>query len=136
MYAENAIRKKNEGVNWLRMASRVDAVASKVQTAVTMKGVSARAQGCPSQGPASVGRVEGPGWAGGAVRPPCLWRRDSLCTLRAALKDKTRSAPSSQRPGPGTLRLVPNMAGLGQGRGPAGLGGLCAWGGCRGPSFL
>lgn len=45
VYAENAIRKKNEGVNWLRMASRVDAVASKVQTAVTMKGVSARAQG-------------------------------------------------------------------------------------------
>lgn len=42
MYAENAIRKKNEGVNWLRMASRVDAVASKVQTAVTMKGVSPR----------------------------------------------------------------------------------------------
>lgn len=40
VYAENAIRKKNEGVNWLRMASRVDAVASKVQTAVTMKGVS------------------------------------------------------------------------------------------------
>ena len=36
----NAIRKKNEGVNWLRMASRVDAVASKVQTAVTMKAVS------------------------------------------------------------------------------------------------
>ncbi|KAF6076997.1 charged multivesicular body protein 1A [Phyllostomus discolor] len=30
VYAENAIRKKNEGVNWLRMASRVDAVASKV----------------------------------------------------------------------------------------------------------
>lgn len=41
VYAENAIRKKNEGVGWLRMASRVDAVASKVQTAVTMKGVSA-----------------------------------------------------------------------------------------------
>lgn len=40
VYAENAIRKKNEGLNWLRMASRVDAVASKVQTAVTMKGVS------------------------------------------------------------------------------------------------
>lgn len=40
MYAENAIRKKNEGVSWLRMASRVDAVASKVQTAMTMKGVS------------------------------------------------------------------------------------------------
>ena len=40
IYAENALRKKNEGLNWLRMASRVDAVASKVQTAVTMKGVS------------------------------------------------------------------------------------------------
>uniref|UniRef100_A0A8D2HWC3 Charged multivesicular body protein 1A n=1 Tax=Urocitellus parryii TaxID=9999 RepID=A0A8D2HWC3_UROPR len=39
VYAENAIRKKNEGVNWLRMASRVDAVTSKVQMAVTMKGV-------------------------------------------------------------------------------------------------
>lgn len=39
VYAENAIRKKNEGLNWLRMASRVDAVASKVQTAVTMKAV-------------------------------------------------------------------------------------------------
>ncbi|XP_059391899.1 charged multivesicular body protein 1a-like [Carassius carassius] len=39
VYAENAIRKKNEGLNWLRMASRVDAVASKVQMAVTMKGV-------------------------------------------------------------------------------------------------
>lgn len=46
VYAENAIRKKNEGVNWLRMASRVDAVASKVQTAVTMKGVSVRPQNC------------------------------------------------------------------------------------------
>ncbi|CDQ64512.1 unnamed protein product [Oncorhynchus mykiss] len=39
VYAENAIRKKNEGLNCLRMASRVDAVASKVQTAVTMKAV-------------------------------------------------------------------------------------------------
>ncbi|XP_071182241.1 charged multivesicular body protein 1a-like [Salvelinus alpinus] len=39
VYAENAIRKKNEGLNWLRMASRVDAVASKVQTAVAMKAV-------------------------------------------------------------------------------------------------
>ncbi|KAK1874963.1 Charged multivesicular body protein 1a [Dissostichus eleginoides] len=45
IYAENAIRKKNEGLNWLRMASRVDAVASKVQTAVTMKGVSYKSMG-------------------------------------------------------------------------------------------
>ncbi|XP_040018867.1 charged multivesicular body protein 1a [Gasterosteus aculeatus] len=40
VYAENVIRKKNESLNWLRMASRVDAVASKVQSAVTMKAVS------------------------------------------------------------------------------------------------
>ena len=39
IYAENAIRKKNESLNYLRMASKVDAVASKVQSAVTMKGV-------------------------------------------------------------------------------------------------
>ncbi|CAH1780330.1 unnamed protein product [Owenia fusiformis] len=39
IYAENAIRKKNEGLNYLRMAGRVDAVASRVQTAVTMKQV-------------------------------------------------------------------------------------------------
>ncbi|KAK3086486.1 hypothetical protein FSP39_019067 [Pinctada imbricata] len=39
IYAENAIRKKNEGLNYLRMAARVDAVSSKVQTAVTMKGI-------------------------------------------------------------------------------------------------
>lgn len=71
MYAENAIRKKNEGVNWLRMASRVDAVASKVQTAVTMKGVSAHAQGHTPRGSASASRVEEePGWAGRAMSDP------------------------------------------------------------------
>lgn len=39
IYAENAIRKKNESLNYLRMASKVDAVSSKVQSALTMKGV-------------------------------------------------------------------------------------------------
>ena len=39
VYAENAIRKKNEGLAYLRMAARVDAVSAKVQTAVTMKDV-------------------------------------------------------------------------------------------------
>ncbi|KAL4234377.1 Charged multivesicular body protein 1A [Mactra antiquata] len=39
IYAENAIRKKNESLNYLRFAARVDAVASKVQTAVTMKSI-------------------------------------------------------------------------------------------------
>ncbi|XP_076322431.1 charged multivesicular body protein 1a-like [Tachypleus tridentatus] len=39
IYAENAIRKKHESVNYLRMASKIDAVSSKVQSAVVMKGV-------------------------------------------------------------------------------------------------
>ena len=40
VYAENAIRKKNESLNYLKMSSKVDATASRVQSAVTMKGVS------------------------------------------------------------------------------------------------
>jgi charged multivesicular body protein 1 len=37
IYAENAIRKKNEGLSYLRMAGRVDAVISRLQTAESMK---------------------------------------------------------------------------------------------------
>ena len=40
LYAQNAIRKQNERLNLLRLASRIDAVASRVQTAVTMRAVS------------------------------------------------------------------------------------------------
>ena len=40
IYAANSIRKKNESLNLLRLASRVDAVASRVETAVTMRQVS------------------------------------------------------------------------------------------------
>ena len=40
LYAQNAIRKQNERLNLLRLASRIDAVASRVQTAVTMRQVS------------------------------------------------------------------------------------------------
>lgn len=40
IYAANAIRKKNEALNLLRLSSRIDAVASRVQTAVTMRKVS------------------------------------------------------------------------------------------------
>ena len=36
---ESAIRKKNESLNYLRLASRVDAVASKVKSAQGMKNV-------------------------------------------------------------------------------------------------
>lgn len=39
IYASNAIRKKSEYLNLLRLASRIDAVASRVETAVTMRQV-------------------------------------------------------------------------------------------------
>lgn len=39
IYAENAIRKKNEALNYLRFASKLDAVQARVQTASTMKAV-------------------------------------------------------------------------------------------------
>ncbi|KAL8682832.1 MAG: hypothetical protein Q9186_001161 [Xanthomendoza sp. 1 TL-2023] len=39
IYAQNAIRKQNEKLNLLRLGSRLDAVASRVQTAVTMRQV-------------------------------------------------------------------------------------------------
>ena len=40
IYASNAIRKKNERLQLLKLASRIDSVASRVQTAVTMHSVS------------------------------------------------------------------------------------------------
>ncbi|KAH8094821.1 Snf7 family [Cristinia sonorae] len=39
IYAANAIRKNHEALNLLRLSSRVDAVASRVETAVTMRQV-------------------------------------------------------------------------------------------------
>uniref|UniRef100_A0A7E4VSC0 Charged multivesicular body protein 1b n=1 Tax=Panagrellus redivivus TaxID=6233 RepID=A0A7E4VSC0_PANRE len=39
IHAENAIRKKNESLNYLRMSARIDAVAARVQTAATQKRV-------------------------------------------------------------------------------------------------
>ncbi|TDL29678.1 hypothetical protein BD410DRAFT_780154 [Rickenella mellea] len=39
IYASNAIRKKSEALNLLRLASRLDAVSSRVETAVTMRQV-------------------------------------------------------------------------------------------------
>ena len=39
IYASNAIRKKTESLNLLRLSSRLDAVASRVETAVTMRQV-------------------------------------------------------------------------------------------------
>ena len=40
IYAEAAIRKKNEGLNYLRMSSRIDAVVSRMDTAIKMNQVS------------------------------------------------------------------------------------------------
>ena len=37
IYAENAVRKHHEAINYLRLAARIDAVASRVQTANSMK---------------------------------------------------------------------------------------------------
>lgn len=37
IYAQNAVRKQQEKLNLLQLASRVDAVAGRVQTAVTMR---------------------------------------------------------------------------------------------------
>jgi charged multivesicular body protein 1 len=39
IHAENAIRKGQEQLNLLRLSARIDAVASRVQTAVTMRSV-------------------------------------------------------------------------------------------------
>lgn len=39
IHAENAIRQKSQSLNYLRMSARVDAVASRVQSAITTKRV-------------------------------------------------------------------------------------------------
>merc|ERR1712203_199992 len=45
IHAENAIRQKNQSLNFLRMSARVDAVASRVQSAVTTKKVTKSMEG-------------------------------------------------------------------------------------------
>ncbi|CAI8012751.1 Charged multivesicular body protein 1 [Geodia barretti] len=39
IHAENSIRQKNQGLNFLRMSARVDGVASRVQSAIQMRQV-------------------------------------------------------------------------------------------------
>ena len=39
IHAENAIRQKNQSLNFLRMSARVDGVASRVQSAIQMRQV-------------------------------------------------------------------------------------------------
>jgi len=40
IYAQNAIRKKNEALNYLRLQSRIEAVSSRLDTAIKMRAVS------------------------------------------------------------------------------------------------
>eukprot|EP00758_Cryptobia_borreli_P009862 Tbor_TRINITY_DN5518_c0_g3::TRINITY_DN5518_c0_g3_i1::g.13147::m.13147/K12197/CHMP1, VPS46, DID2; charged multivesicular body protein 1 len=40
IYAENAIRKKNEALNFLKLSARLDAVSSRLDTAIKMKMIS------------------------------------------------------------------------------------------------
>jgi charged multivesicular body protein 1 len=39
IYAQNAIRQKNQATNYLRLSSRVDAISSRLETAIRMKTV-------------------------------------------------------------------------------------------------
>lgn len=48
IHAENSIRQKSQGINFLRMSARVDAVAQRVQTAVTMRQVTGSMKGVVS----------------------------------------------------------------------------------------
>ncbi|EEB05876.2 vacuolar sorting protein Did2 [Schizosaccharomyces japonicus yFS275] len=45
IYATNAIRKQQEALNLLRLSSRIDAVSSRIQTAVTMRNMSRNMSG-------------------------------------------------------------------------------------------
>lgn len=45
IHAENAIRQKNQSINYLRMSARVDAVSSRVQSALTTRKVTSSMQG-------------------------------------------------------------------------------------------
>lgn len=40
IYAQNYTREKNQSLNFLRLGSRIDAVASRLETAIRMKDVS------------------------------------------------------------------------------------------------
>jgi len=45
IHAENSIRQKNQALNFMRLSARIDATASRVQTAVTMKQVTGSMSG-------------------------------------------------------------------------------------------
>merc|ERR1719410_2410783 len=37
IYAQNAIRAKNQSLNYLKLAARMDAIAARIKTAIDMK---------------------------------------------------------------------------------------------------
>lgn len=49
IHAENAIRQKNQSLNYLRMSARIDAVGQRVQTALTTKKVTQSIAGQSSE---------------------------------------------------------------------------------------
>ena len=55
IYAQNAIREKNNGLNFMRLGSRIDAVASRLETAIRMQQVS-KAMGMTVKGMTSAMR--------------------------------------------------------------------------------
>ncbi|TNN00980.1 hypothetical protein fugu_012226 [Takifugu bimaculatus] len=59
VYAENAIRKKNEGLNWLRMASRIDCRRLQSPDCCHHEG-SHQKHGSGDQGPGQSSELHGP----------------------------------------------------------------------------
>jgi len=46
IYAQNAIRKKNDSLNYLKLSSRLDAVASRMDTAIKMNMITKSMKKC------------------------------------------------------------------------------------------
>jgi charged multivesicular body protein 1 len=53
IYGQNVIREKNQALNYLRLQSRIDAVSSRLETAIRMKEVS-KAMGTTVKGMSAV----------------------------------------------------------------------------------
>ena len=45
IYAQNAIREKNQGMSYLKLSSRLDGVASRLETAIRTKAISKSMEG-------------------------------------------------------------------------------------------
>ena len=102
IYAENAIRKKSESLNYLRMSGKVDAVAGRVKSAQVMKGVSKNMgsvvksldKGCAVLARLPSLRLKGqcPRYALDLLRPYFLflWSSKRICNRFRDLKSKAK----------------------------------------------